>query len=40
MPLTTDERLLTLSHDVIEAFDKADGGIIRGSDPPTRKASC
>ncbi|MCU1281584.1 MAG: Catalase, partial [bacterium] len=26
MPLTTDENLLALSHDVIEAFDKADGG--------------
>jgi catalase len=26
MPLTTDEKLLSLSRDVIEAFDKVDGG--------------
>jgi catalase len=37
MPLTTDERLLTLSHDVIEAFDKADGGIHPGFRPAHAK---
>ena len=37
MPLTTDERLLTLSHDIIEAFDKADGGIHPGFRPAHAK---
>ena len=30
MPLTTDEELLTLSHDIIERFDKVDGGVHPG----------
>jgi catalase len=30
MPLTTDEKLLTLSRDVLQAFEKADGGIHPG----------
>jgi catalase len=33
MPLTTDEKLLTLSHDIIERFDKIDGGIHPGFRP-------
>ena len=33
MPLTTDEELLTLSHDIIERFDKVDGGIHPGFRP-------
>jgi len=33
MPLTTDEKLLTLSHDIIERFDKVDGGIHPGFRP-------
>jgi len=37
MPLTTDEKLLTLSHDVIEAFDKANGGIHPGFRPAHAK---
>jgi catalase len=37
MPLTTDERLLTLSRNVIEAFDKADGGIHPGFRPAHAK---
>jgi catalase len=37
MPLTTDERLLTLSHDIIKAFDKADGGIHQGFRPAHAK---
>ena len=37
MPLTTDEKLLTLSRDVIEAFDKADGGIHPGFRPAHAK---
>lgn len=39
MPLTTDERLLTLSQDVIEAFDKADGGIHPGFRPAHAKGT-
>jgi catalase len=37
MPLTTDEKLLALSHAVIEAFDKADGGIHPGFRPAHAK---
>jgi catalase len=37
MPLTTDEKLLTLSHEVIEAFDKANGGIHPGFRPAHAK---
>jgi catalase len=37
MPLTTDEKLLTLSRDVIEGFDKADGGIHPGFRPAHAK---
>src|SRR5208282_1889268 len=37
MPLTTDEKLLTLSHDIIEAFDKADGGVHPGFRPAHAK---
>jgi len=37
MPLTTDEKLLTLSHDIIEGFDKADGGIHPGFRPAHAK---
>jgi catalase len=37
MPLTTDEKLLTLSSNVIEAFDKVDGGIHPGFRPAHAK---
>ena len=37
MPMTTDEKLLTLSHDIIEGFDKADGGIHPGFRPAHAK---
>jgi len=37
MPLTTDERLLSLSHDVIDAFDKANGGVHHGFRPAHAK---
>src|SRR5713101_7931901 len=37
MPLTKDEKLLALSHDVIEGFDKADGGIHPGFRPAHAK---
>src|SRR6266700_241145 len=37
MPLTQDEKLLALSHDVIEAFDKVDGGIHPGFRPAHAK---
>ncbi len=37
MPLTTDEKLLTLSHDVIEGFDKAGGGVHPGFRPAHAK---
>jgi catalase len=37
MPLTTDEKLLTLSRDVVEAFDKADGGVHPGFRPAHAK---
>jgi catalase len=37
MPLTTDEKLLTLSHRVIEAFDKVDGGVHPGFRPAHAK---
>ena len=37
MPLTTDEKLLTLSRNTIEAFDKADGGVHPGFRPAHAK---
>ncbi len=37
MPLTTDEKLLTLSRDVIHGFDKANGGIHPGFRPAHAK---
>ncbi len=37
MPLTRDEKLLTLSRDIIERFDKADGGIHPGFRPAHAK---
>jgi catalase len=37
MPLTTDEKLLTLSRDVIEGFDKAGGGVHPGFRPAHAK---
>jgi catalase len=37
MPLTTDEKLLTLSREIIEGFDKVDGGIHPGFRPAHAK---
>jgi len=37
VPLTTDEKLLALSRDIIEGFDKADGGIHPGFRPAHAK---
>jgi len=37
MPLSTDERMLKLSRDVIDAFDKANGGIHSGFRPAHAK---
>jgi catalase len=37
MPLTTDERLLALSREVIETFDKANGGVHPGFRPAHAK---
>ncbi len=37
MPLTTDEKLLALSHRLIDAFDKVDGGIHPGFRPAHAK---
>lgn len=37
MPLTADEKLLTLSHNIVEAFDKANGGIHPGFRPAHTK---
>jgi catalase len=37
MPLTTDQKLLTLSHNVVEAFDKANGGVHAGFRPAHAK---
>ena len=37
MPLTTDEKLLNLSRDVVAAFDKADGGVHPGFRPAHAK---
>jgi catalase len=37
VPLTTDEKLLTLSRDVLEAFDQADGGLHPGFRPAHAK---
>jgi hypothetical protein len=40
MPLTTDEKLLTLSRETIEVFDKVNVVFIQGSDPRMPRASC
>ena len=37
MPLTADEKLLALSHEIIEAFDKVDGGVHPGFRPAHAK---
>ena len=37
MPLTTDEKLLALSRDVLNAFEKVDGGIHPGFRPAHAK---
>lgn len=37
MPLTTDEKLIALSREVIEAFDKVDGGVHAGFRPAHAK---
>ena len=37
MPLSADEKLLTLSRDIIKAFDKVDGGIHPGFRPAHAK---
>jgi len=37
MPLTTDEKLLTLSRDVLKGFEKVDGGIHPGFRPAHAK---
>jgi catalase len=37
MPLTKDEKLMILSHDIIEGFDKANGGIHPGFRPAHAK---
>ena len=37
MPFTTDEKLLALSREVIETFDKANGGVHRGFRPAHAK---
>ena len=37
MPLTSDEKLLTLSHKIIEAFDRANGGVHPGYRPAHAK---
>jgi catalase len=37
MPLTTDEKLMALSRDIIEGFDKVDGGIHPGFRPAHAK---
>jgi catalase len=37
MPLSSDEKLLTLSNDIIEGFDKVDGGVHRGFRPAHAK---
>jgi catalase len=37
MPLSTDQKLLTLSHEIIAGFDKADGGIHPGFRPAHAK---
>lgn len=37
MPLTTDEKLLTLSRNIIEGFDKVDGGVHPGFRPAHAK---
>jgi catalase len=37
MPLTTDEKLMTLSHNIVDAFDKVDGGVHPGFRPAHAK---
>jgi catalase len=37
MPLTTDEKLLALSPEVIDVFDKANGGVYPGFRPAHAK---
>ena len=37
MPLTTDEKVMALSREVIAAFDKADGGVHPGFRPAHAK---
>ena len=37
MPLTTDQKLLTLGRDIIEGFDKIDGGVHPGFRPAHAK---
>ncbi|HEX3940362.1 MAG TPA: catalase, partial [Acidobacteriaceae bacterium] len=37
MPLTTDEKLLKLSHEILEGFDKANGGVHPGFRPAHAK---
>lgn len=37
MPLTTDERLMSLSRNILDAFDKADGGVHPGFRPAHAK---
>ena len=37
MPLSTDEKMLALSRDIIEGFDKADGGVHPGFRPAHAK---
>ena len=40
MPLTTDERLLALSRDVLKGFEKVDGVFIQVSDLLMPKVFC
>jgi catalase len=37
MPLTSDEKLMALSHEIVEAFDKVDGGVHPGFRPAHAK---
>jgi catalase len=37
MPLTTDDKLMALSHEIVEAFDKLDGGVHSGFRPAHAK---
>jgi hypothetical protein len=40
MPLTTDEKLLALSSETIEALDEVHAGVHPGSDPRMQRVSC